>query len=231
MRASPFDSLAARGGCVIHAFVATSRKYRRSAGRLRRCEPPPPPNDLPMAIVHLGGLRNCSFCMPHPRGCPWFVTKMFISRTAGPGRRQTATAVPTSHVCMRWVRRRFAPPRRPGRVSCHLVTVLAMQARPTCTLLTVTPGSLLDAASSSCWSINGQQFGTVGQDVEKIVRVQERGFPRLRQQHHHYIRLKGYPVRPNGTPRCWRSLLQSCEARPWPVMRTVSQMSPPSFSN
>jgi hypothetical protein len=60
MRSFPFVNLAARGGGVIHVFVATSVKNKRSAGRLRRCEPPPPPNDLSMAIVHLGGLRNCS---------------------------------------------------------------------------------------------------------------------------------------------------------------------------
>lgn len=83
MRSSPFDSLAARGGGVIHAFVATSRKYRRSAGRLRRCEPPPPPNDLSMAIVHLGGLRNCSFCMPRRRGFPRFVMQALCRTNRG----------------------------------------------------------------------------------------------------------------------------------------------------
>lgn len=156
MRSFPFVSLAARGGGVIHVFVATSHKYKRSVGRLRRCEPPPPPNDLSMAIALLGGLRNCSFCMPHLRGCPWFVTKMFIERTAGPGRRQTAAAVSTFDGCMRWVRRRFAPPCRPGRVSSLLTVELARPVVSTCTLHVVHHRPLLYAAPSSCWFGNGQ---------------------------------------------------------------------------
>lgn len=175
MRSFPFVSLAARGGGVIHLFVATSHKYKRSAGRLRRCEPPPPPNDLSMAIVHLGGLRNCSFCMPHLRGCPWFVTKMFIARTAGPGPSQTAVAVSSPDGSMRWVRRRFAPPCRPGRVSCDLVVVPARPAVFPYTLHCCHRSPLLNAAPSSCWSANEPQSGAIGHGVKEMPRVRRRG--------------------------------------------------------
>lgn len=176
MRPFPFVSLAARGGGVTHVFVATSDNYKRSAGRLRRCEPPPPPTDLyPRPLFLRGGLRNCSFCMPRHRGCPWFVSQMFIVRTAGPGRRETAVAVSLANVGMRWVRRRFAPPCRPGRVSCDLAVAPTRPADPRSRCTPVSRGPLLHAAPSSRWSANERKCGSAGRGVQKMRAVLGRG--------------------------------------------------------
>lgn len=51
----PFVCLAAQRGGVSHVFVATSSKDMRSAGRLRRCEPPPPRTTFPQGPVFLHG--------------------------------------------------------------------------------------------------------------------------------------------------------------------------------
>ena len=77
----------------------------------------------------------------------------------------------------RWVRRRFAPPCRPGRVICLLAVVLARASVSACTLHAVHHGPLLYAAPSSCWFGNEQPRAAIGRGVYGMCGFRCRGCP------------------------------------------------------